>query len=205
MPEFDAVFVGLTILDVAGRPVEAIPAGGGISFIEEIRMNPAGTAAGAVMNAAKMGIKTATVACVGDDEQGRFILDAYQRMGIDCSMVQVTDDKPTSATILTIRPEWRAPGASPQRCIGRALRCGRGFRQGLQCALFASWRDRVPQGHGSGPKRKAFGACQEEGVDDDLRRSRPAERNPGIHRAMPALCRLLHAVDGRSGAAIGPH
>ncbi len=109
MPEFDAVFVGLTILDVAGRPVEAIPAGGGINFVEEIRMNPAGTAAGAVMNAAKMGIKTATVACVGNDAQGQFILDTYQRMGIDCSMVQVTDEKSTSATILTIRPNGERP------------------------------------------------------------------------------------------------
>ena len=126
MPEFDAVFVGLTILDVAGRPVEAIPAGGGISFIEEIRMNPAGTAAGAVMNAAKMGIKTATVACVGEDAQGQFIRDTYQRMGIDCSMVQMTKEKPTSATILTIRPNGERP----------ALHC-----KGASDALFVAEED----------------------------------------------------------------
>ena len=38
---------GKPLLDIAGRPVEAIPAGGGVSFIDEIRLNPAGTAAGA--------------------------------------------------------------------------------------------------------------------------------------------------------------
>lgn len=57
MPKFDAVFVGLTILDIAGRPVDDIPAGGGVRFIDQIRMNPAGTAAGAVMNAAKQFLK----------------------------------------------------------------------------------------------------------------------------------------------------
>ena len=48
MAKFDAMFVGLTILDIAGRPVSKIPDGGGVEFIEEIRLNPAGTAAGAV-------------------------------------------------------------------------------------------------------------------------------------------------------------
>lgn len=47
MATFDAVFVGLTILDIAGRPVVAIPPRGGVAFIEQIRLNPAGTAAGA--------------------------------------------------------------------------------------------------------------------------------------------------------------
>lgn len=114
---FDAVFVGLTILDIAGRPVDAIPEGGGVAFIEEIRMNPAGTAAGAVMNAAKLGTNCTTVAFVGNDEKGDFIIDAYQRMGIDCSMIQRSPKSSTSATILPIRsngerPALHARGAS---------------------------------------------------------------------------------------------
>lgn len=63
MATFDAVFVGLTILDIAGRPVVAIPPRG-VAFIEQIRLNPAGTAAGANINAAKLGIRTAAVACL---------------------------------------------------------------------------------------------------------------------------------------------
>jgi len=107
--KFDAVFVGLTILDIAGRPVSKIPDGGGVDFIEEIRLNPAGTAAGAVMNAAKLGVRTATVACLGADEKGELILDFYRRLGIDCSLVQRTDKAPTSATILAIRPNGERP------------------------------------------------------------------------------------------------
>jgi len=109
MAKFDAVFVGLTILDIAGRPVEAIPEGGNLAFIDEIRMNPAGTASGALMNAAKLGISTTTVACVGNDEKGDFIVNFYENMGIDCSMVQRTDEMPTSATILPIRPNGERP------------------------------------------------------------------------------------------------
>lgn len=109
MPKFDVIFVGLTILDIAGRPVEAIPAGGGVAFIDEIRLNPAGTAAGAVMNAAKLGIRTAAVACLGQDEKADFILATYARLGIDCSLVQRTDKAATSATMLTIRPNGERP------------------------------------------------------------------------------------------------
>ena len=125
MPKFDAVFVGLTILDIAGRPVSKIPDGGGVAFIDEIRLNPAGTAAGAVMNAAKLGASTATVACLGADEKGDLILDFYRRFGIDCSFVQRTDKAATSATILTIRPNGERPalhcrGASDHLFIDEA-------------------------------------------------------------------------------------
>lgn len=109
MPTFDAVFLGFTTLDIAGRPVESVPDGGGVAFIEEIRINPAGTASGAVMNAAKMGIKTATVACLGEDGNADIILDFYQRMGIDCSMVQRSSKTLTSSTILPIRPNGDRP------------------------------------------------------------------------------------------------
>ena len=60
-------------------------------------MNPAGTAAGAVMNAAKLGIATATVACLGKDSMGDLIVAEYRRMGIDCSMLQRSETKRTSA------------------------------------------------------------------------------------------------------------
>lgn len=122
MATFDAVFVGLTILDIAGRPVVAIPPRG-VAFIEQIRLNPAGTAAGANINAAKLGIRTAAVACTGEDEKADFILASYARLGIDCSLIQRTALKETSATILPIRPNGERP----------ALHC-----RGASDALFVS-------------------------------------------------------------------
>jgi sugar/nucleoside kinase (ribokinase family) len=109
MPKHDASFVGFITLDISGRPVHALPDGGGIAFLEEIRMNPAGTAGGAVMNAAKMGIKTAATFCVGADEMGDFIHDRFARLGIDCSNAQRAPKTRTSTTILPIRPNGDRP------------------------------------------------------------------------------------------------
>ncbi len=109
MAKFDASFAGLTILDIAGRPVDAIPEGGGVAFIDEIRMNPAGTASGALINAAKLGLHCTTSACVGEDEKGAFITDSYKRLNIDCSLIQTTKDSQTSSTILPIRPNGERP------------------------------------------------------------------------------------------------
>ena len=125
MSKFDAVFVGLTILDIAGRPVVSIPQGGGVQFIEQIRLNPAGTAAGALVNAAKLGIRTATAACLGEDEKAEFILGSYRRLGIDCSLISRTARKETSATILPIRPNGERPalhcrGASDELFVDEA-------------------------------------------------------------------------------------
>ncbi|AIR03954.1 kinase [Cedecea neteri] len=125
MSKFDAVFVGLTILDIAGRPVVEIPPGGGVQFIEQIRLNPAGTAAGALVNAAKLGIRTSTVACLGEDEKAEFILGSYRRLGIDRSLIQRTSHKETSATILPIRPNGERPalhcrGASDELFVAEA-------------------------------------------------------------------------------------
>jgi hypothetical protein len=61
IPDFDAVFVGSTILDVVGRPATKIPEGGGVAFIDEIRLDPAGAASGAAMKPAKLGVSTAVV------------------------------------------------------------------------------------------------------------------------------------------------
>jgi len=109
MPKFDAAFVGFATLDISGRPVAELPEGGGIAFLDEIHMNPAGTAAGAAMNAAKLGTHSTFVFCVGDDEKGDFMLAACEKLGLDCSMMQKTNEKQTSTTMLTIRPNGDRP------------------------------------------------------------------------------------------------
>lgn len=105
----DVTVVGLTILDILGRPVERIPDGGDVAFIEEIRLTVAGTAGGTIVDCAKLGLQSMAVGCVGADEKGDFVLDTYRRLGIDCSAMQRTGDAPTSATILNVRPNGDRP------------------------------------------------------------------------------------------------
>lgn len=109
MPKFDASFVGFATLDISGRPVVDLPEGGGIAFLDEIHMNPAGTAAGAAINAAKLGMPSTFVFCVGNDEKGDFMLAACKKLGLDCSMMQYSDKIQTSTTMLTIRPNGDRP------------------------------------------------------------------------------------------------
>ena len=61
----DAAVIGLYILDVLGRPVDAIPEGGNVEFIDEIRLTVAGTAGGTVIDLAKLGLNCLAVGAVG--------------------------------------------------------------------------------------------------------------------------------------------
>ncbi len=114
---FDCTCVGLTILDVLGRPIDAIPDGGPTTLIEEIRMTPAGTAAGPAVIARKLGLRSRLVGARGDDELGEALARGLEARGVDTSLVQVLPGVRTSTTLLTIRsggdrPAFHAPGAS---------------------------------------------------------------------------------------------
>ena len=120
---FDVACVGLTILDILGRPVERIPPGGGVDFIDEIRLTVAGTAAGTVIDCAKLGLDSRAVGAVGADEKGDFVIDTYRRHGIDTAAMQRFEGVPTSATILNVRPNGDRPalhvrGASDNLTLG---------------------------------------------------------------------------------------
>lgn len=106
---YDVSVVGLYILDVLGRPVEAIPQGGNVEFIEEIRLTVAGTAGGTVVDLAKLGLSCLAVGAVGQDEKADFVLMTMDKLGIDGSAMQRLPGVPTSATILNVRPNGDRP------------------------------------------------------------------------------------------------
>lgn len=106
---YDVSVIGLYILDVLGRPVTHIPAGGGVEFIEEIRLTVAGTAGGTVVDAAKLGLRCLAVGAVGEDEKADFVLATLAKFGIDTSGMQRLPGVPTSATILNVRPNGDRP------------------------------------------------------------------------------------------------
>ena len=106
---FDVSVVGLYILDVLGRPVESIPPGGNVEFIDEIRLTVAGTAGGTVVDLAKLGLKCQAVGAVGDDEKADFILNHMAKVGIDCRHMQQLTGVETSATILNVRANGERP------------------------------------------------------------------------------------------------
>ncbi len=105
----DVSVIGLYILDILGRPVDAIPPGGQVDFIDEIRLTVAGTAGGTVVDIAKMGLNCLAVGAVGDDEKADFMLATMQKFGIDISGMQRLSNVPSSATILNVRRNGERP------------------------------------------------------------------------------------------------
>lgn len=115
--DFDFVAVGLTLLDTLGRPIDQLPAPGAVQLIEEIRMTPAGTAAGPAVIAAKLGLRSRLVGAIADDAMGQLLREALLAEGVDVDTLQIIEGSRTSATILAIspdgdRPAMHAPGAS---------------------------------------------------------------------------------------------
>lgn len=106
---YDVSVVGLYILDVLGRPVVEIPANSDVAFIDEIRATVAGTAGGTAVDCAKLGLKTLAVGAVGDDALGRLVVDILKRQDVDVSGMLRVAQRPTSATILNIRPNGERP------------------------------------------------------------------------------------------------
>lgn len=105
----DVAVIGLYILDVLGRPVDAIPEGGNVEFIDEIRLTVAGTAGGTVIDLAKLGLNCLAVGAVGDDEKADFVLSTLGRFKVDTSLMQRLEGVPTSATILNVRRNGDRP------------------------------------------------------------------------------------------------
>ena len=109
--------LGAHILDVLGRPVEAIPLGQGSARLTEIRATAAGTAAGPGVDLAKLGASVFAVGAIGDDLLGDVVIAAMARHGVDTTGLSRKSGVQTSATILPIRgngerPALHVPGAT---------------------------------------------------------------------------------------------
>jgi sugar/nucleoside kinase (ribokinase family) len=109
--------IGPHIVDVLGRPVEAIPAGQGSARLDEIRATAAGTAAGTAVDLAKLGASVSSFGAIGADLLAEVLLLALAGYQIDTSGLVRKAAAQTSATILPIRPNgerpaWHVPGAT---------------------------------------------------------------------------------------------
>src|SRR3712207_4732448 len=101
--------MGVHVLDVLVRPVEAIPEGQGGALVEEIRMTAAGSAGGAALVLAKLGARVRSAGAVGVDPLADMLVSLLERDGVDCSLLVRREDVQTSASVLPIRPDGSRP------------------------------------------------------------------------------------------------
>lgn len=117
--------VGLTTLDIVARPIEELTRTERAILIEGITCVPAGTAGGAAMVAARLGVQTAILGAVGDDLNGRFVRTGLEAAGVDTSLLATRPGQSTSATLLTVeasgrRSSFHAPGAGASAAVDEA-------------------------------------------------------------------------------------
>jgi sugar/nucleoside kinase (ribokinase family) len=104
-----AIAMGVHVLDVLVRPVEAIPEGQGGQLVEEIRMTAAGSAGGFALVLARLGADVQSAGAVGTDPVGDMLVRLLERDGVDTSLLLRRDDVQTSASVLPIRPDGSRP------------------------------------------------------------------------------------------------
>ena len=108
-PAGQVVVLGAHILDVLGRPVEAIPPGQGSARLQEIRATAAGTAAGTGVDLAKLGARVLAIGALGDDLLADLLVAAMAGHGVDTTGLVRKSGVQTAATILPIRPNGERP------------------------------------------------------------------------------------------------
>jgi sugar/nucleoside kinase (ribokinase family) len=107
--EMRAIAMGVHVLDVLVRPVEAIPEGQGGQLVDEIRVTAAGSAGGTAITLAKLGAKVRSAGAIGTDAAGDMLRRLLERDGVDTSLLVRRTDVQTSASVLPIRPNGERP------------------------------------------------------------------------------------------------
>jgi sugar/nucleoside kinase (ribokinase family) len=106
---FTVIALGVHVLDVLVRPVEAIPEGQGGQLVEQIRATAAGTAGGTALTLAKLGARTRSAGAIGADPLGDLLLELLGRSGVETDLLVRRDEVQTSASVLPIRPNGERP------------------------------------------------------------------------------------------------
>lgn len=100
--------IGICVVDVLARPVEALPSGQGSDPLDQIKVTVAGTAAGTAIDLAHLGADATVVGAIGSDLLGDIMIESLRREGVDPRLTRKAGVQ-TSATILPIHPDGSRP------------------------------------------------------------------------------------------------
>lgn len=96
---YDIVIIGAAITDLLLRPVSKEVFDVDSYPVDGIAMTMGGDAANEATIITRLGHKVCLAGCVGDDVPGKFILDYFQKNGVDTSYIKVRDDISTSINV----------------------------------------------------------------------------------------------------------
>jgi 5-dehydro-2-deoxygluconokinase len=94
----DLVCFGRCCVDLYGEQL-----GAPLSAVESFSMYVGGSAANICVGSARLGLRTAMLTRVGDEELGRFVIATFAGEGVDTSHVQLDPERPTGVVTLAVR------------------------------------------------------------------------------------------------------
>lgn len=101
--EFDVLAVGGAGLDTV-ITLERLPSHDEKVVGALVGRLPGGPAANFACAAARLGLRVAALAAVGDDEAGRLIVEDFRRHGVDTSLIRVHAGRPSNFTVSLVDP-----------------------------------------------------------------------------------------------------
>jgi sugar/nucleoside kinase (ribokinase family) len=112
----DAVIIGNVTLDVICYPITDVPRNDSIRF-EQVAIGPGGCGSNVAVGLTSLGIPTALVACIGDDEAGSIVKNSWKRIELDDRYVQQVKGKSTGISVGLVDDEAQprfihTPGAN---------------------------------------------------------------------------------------------
>ncbi|MFF2073214.1 ribokinase [Kitasatospora sp. NPDC058162] len=102
MYDYDVLVVGSANVDLV-IGVERRPAAGETVLGSDLAVHPGGKGANQAVAAARLGARTALLARVGDDANGRLLLESQRNAGVDTEGVLV-GGAPTGVALITVDP-----------------------------------------------------------------------------------------------------
>jgi sugar/nucleoside kinase (ribokinase family) len=102
------VCAGLVVADHLCPPISHLPRPGELVTVEELVLNIGGGAANTAVDLARLGVRAAVRARVGDDIFGRFATETLEASNVDTRALVIDRDLPTSQTlVVNVRGEDR--------------------------------------------------------------------------------------------------
>ncbi len=71
----------------------------GEAVVNEAKLFPGGSAANTIYGLAKLGVNTGYTGVVGGDEEGKLLLQDFQRVGVDTSQIRVKSEVKTGSVL----------------------------------------------------------------------------------------------------------
>jgi len=101
-PKCEVFCAGNAVADVLARPVDGLAAPGGSQPLEEVALGPGGNGVNTSIALARLGVRVALAAPVGDDRLGEMLRQAVRAEGVDDSNLFTVKEARTSASVVLI-------------------------------------------------------------------------------------------------------